>query len=66
MNLVEEIYKAEGYIAYVIYVDKEDDVYTFTYHKSTESGYEEDLDVYSSKDYEDVKRYVKQYYDYEI
>ena len=55
-----------GYNAYSLIFEYVDGIYSVTYHLSTESGYEEDLDSYVSDDFNKIVKYLKGSYSYEI
>ncbi len=54
------VYKADGYKSHSLIFEKHSDKYSVQEHLSTESGYEEDLDLhYESENFDDLINYVK-------
>ena len=58
-NEYQYLYKGEGYKAYVLLFEKHNDIYSVTDHLSTASGYEEDLDYFESKDWNEIEEYIE-------
>ena len=61
-----DVYRSEGYYCWMLIFEKKDGVYSVTDHRSTESGYEDDLDYFESENFDEVIKYVKESYGYEI
>ena len=53
-------YKSEGYYCWLLIFEKKDKIYSVTYHLSTESGREDDLDYFESEDFNKVMEYTKE------
>lgn len=53
------IYKESGYYCWSLDFEKKDGQYSVTDHLSTESGTEEDLDYFSSDNFDDVINWIR-------